>query len=62
MVFIILQTYLEFNERDKSGVTVVPANKKSGAEEETEPVRVSAPGNNETLVPILSQRQQGSYF
>ena len=45
--------YLEFNERDKSGVTLLPANKKSVAEEETEPVRVSAPGNNETLVLVL---------
>ena len=53
MVCIVLQPYLEFNEGDKSGVTLLLGNKTSGAEEETEPVRVFAPGNNETLVPIL---------
>ena len=45
--------YLEFNERDKSGVTLLPTNNNSRVKEETKPVQVSAPGNNKTLMPIL---------
>ena len=50
---MVLKPYLEIIERDECKVSLLPANKKFGAEEEAEPVQVSTPGNNETLVPIL---------
>ena len=50
---MVLKPYRESIERDECMVILLPANKKFGVEKETEPVRVTAPGRNETLVPIL---------